>query len=74
VLGRYKAATKASIEMRVLAEYFDALTRGGENEMSASIPGLVTSTPCEEIVAALQERGAAIVEGVLAPDLLARWP
>jgi ectoine hydroxylase-related dioxygenase (phytanoyl-CoA dioxygenase family) len=41
--------------------------------LSASIPRLVASEPREHIVAALREHGAAIVEGLLAPDLLARF-
>jgi hypothetical protein len=41
--------------------------------MQASIPRLVAGTPTEEIVAGLLTAGAVIVEGVLAPDLLARF-
>ncbi len=41
--------------------------------MSASIPRLAAREPTEEIVAGLREHGAVIVEGVLAPDLLARF-
>ncbi len=41
--------------------------------MSASVPRLVASAPIEDVVAALREHGAVIVEGVLAPDLLARF-
>src|SRR5437867_3748231 len=40
--------------------------------MSASIPRLVACAPTEHVIAALDEYGAVIVEGVLAPDLLAR--
>src|SRR5258705_7632589 len=45
----------------------------GGNGMSASVPRFVTGAPTEHIVAGLREHGAAIVEGVLAPDLLARF-
>lgn len=38
-----------------------------------SIPRFVAGEPAERIVAGLGEHGAAIVEGVLAPDLLARF-
>jgi ectoine hydroxylase-related dioxygenase (phytanoyl-CoA dioxygenase family) len=41
--------------------------------MNPTIPRLVAGQPTEGIVAALREHGAAIVEGVLAPDLLARF-
>jgi ectoine hydroxylase-related dioxygenase (phytanoyl-CoA dioxygenase family) len=41
--------------------------------MSASIPRLVASAPTEHIVAGLHEHGAVIVEGVLEPDVLARF-
>jgi len=41
--------------------------------MSASVPRFVTGAPTEHIVAGLREHGAAIVKGVLAPDLLARF-
>ena len=41
--------------------------------MSASIRRLVASGAIENIVGALLEHGAVIVEGVLAPDLLARF-
>jgi len=41
--------------------------------MSAAIARLAASAPTEHVVAALQEQGAVIVEGVLAPDLLARF-
>jgi ectoine hydroxylase-related dioxygenase (phytanoyl-CoA dioxygenase family) len=41
--------------------------------MSASIPRLVVSAPIEDIVGSLREHGAVIVEGVLDPDLLARF-
>jgi len=41
--------------------------------MSASVPRFVTGAPTEHIVAGLREHGAAIVERVLAPDLLARF-
>ena len=43
------------------------------NEMTATIPRLAARAPCEHIVAALREHGGVIVEGVLAPDLLARF-
>lgn len=41
--------------------------------MSATIPRLVASAATEDVVAGLREHGAVIVEGVLAPDLLARF-
>jgi ectoine hydroxylase-related dioxygenase (phytanoyl-CoA dioxygenase family) len=41
--------------------------------VSASIPRLAASEPSEHIVAALREDGAVIVEGVLAPEVLARF-
>ena len=41
--------------------------------MSAAIPRLVAGIPAENVVTALREHGAVIVEGVLAPDLLARF-
>jgi len=41
--------------------------------MSAGIPRLVASAPTEDIAGGLLEHGAVIVEGVLAPDLLARF-
>jgi len=41
--------------------------------MGATVPRLLASDPTEHVVAALREHGAAIVEGVLAPDLLARF-
>jgi len=41
--------------------------------MSAGIARLPAAAPTEHVVAALQEQGAVIVEGVLAPDLLARF-
>jgi ectoine hydroxylase-related dioxygenase (phytanoyl-CoA dioxygenase family) len=41
--------------------------------MSASIPRHVASAPTDDIVAALREHGAVVVEGMLAPDLLARF-
>ncbi|MGH7614970.1 MAG: phytanoyl-CoA dioxygenase family protein [Gemmatimonadales bacterium] len=41
--------------------------------MTASIPRLVAGAPTEHVVAGLREYGAVIVEGVLAPDLLARF-
>jgi ectoine hydroxylase-related dioxygenase (phytanoyl-CoA dioxygenase family) len=41
--------------------------------MSAYIPRLDATAPTEEIVSSLQEHGAVIVEGVIAPDLLARF-
>jgi ectoine hydroxylase-related dioxygenase (phytanoyl-CoA dioxygenase family) len=40
--------------------------------MSAAIPR-VAAAPAENVVTALREHGAVIVEGVLAPDLLARF-
>lgn len=41
--------------------------------MGADIPRLVAGAPTEAIVASLQEHGGVIVEGVLSPDLLARF-
>jgi ectoine hydroxylase-related dioxygenase (phytanoyl-CoA dioxygenase family) len=41
--------------------------------MSASVPHFAATAPPEQIVAGLSEYGAVIVEGVLAPDLLARF-
>ena len=41
--------------------------------MSVDIPRLAASAPTERIVAGLREHGAVIVEGVLAPDVLARF-
>jgi len=41
--------------------------------MSASIPRLVASAPTEDVVGDLLKHGAVIVEGVLAPDVLARF-
>ena len=41
--------------------------------MSASIPRLVASAPTDHVVTALREHGGVIVEGVLDPDLLARF-
>jgi ectoine hydroxylase-related dioxygenase (phytanoyl-CoA dioxygenase family) len=41
--------------------------------MGVGIPQLVASAPSEQFVAALREHGAVIAEGVLAPDLLARF-
>lgn len=41
--------------------------------MGVSVPRLAASEPTEGIVAALQEHGAVIVEGVLDPDLLRRF-
>ena len=41
--------------------------------MNASIPHLTASASADEIVAGLRAQGAVIVEGVLAPDLLARF-
>jgi len=41
--------------------------------MSASIPRLAASAPADRVVAGLREHGAVIVEGVLGPDLLARF-
>lgn len=41
--------------------------------MSASIPRLAASASTGDVVAGLREHGAVIVEGVLAPDLLARF-
>jgi ectoine hydroxylase-related dioxygenase (phytanoyl-CoA dioxygenase family) len=41
--------------------------------VSATIPRLVASAPTEHVVATLREHGAVIVEGVIAPDLLARF-
>lgn len=41
--------------------------------MSVSIPRLVVSAPSDQILGALREHGAVIVDGVLDPDLLARF-
>jgi ectoine hydroxylase-related dioxygenase (phytanoyl-CoA dioxygenase family) len=41
--------------------------------MGIGIPQLVASAPSEQFVAALREHGAVIAEGVLSPDLLARF-
>jgi ectoine hydroxylase-related dioxygenase (phytanoyl-CoA dioxygenase family) len=41
--------------------------------MNAGIPRVVADAPSEEVVAALREHGAVIVEGVLDPELLARF-
>lgn len=41
--------------------------------MSASIPRLAASAPTAHIAAGLHEHGAVIVEGLLDPDLLARF-
>ena len=41
--------------------------------MSASIPCMDSNAPTDRIVAGLREHGAVIVEGVLAPDLIARF-
>src|SRR5262249_29027615 len=41
--------------------------------MSASIPRLVASAPTEDVVGDLLKHGAVIVEGVLAPGVLARF-
>jgi ectoine hydroxylase-related dioxygenase (phytanoyl-CoA dioxygenase family) len=41
--------------------------------MNADIPRLAASAPTERVVEALREHGAAIVEDVLAPDLLRRF-
>jgi ectoine hydroxylase-related dioxygenase (phytanoyl-CoA dioxygenase family) len=41
--------------------------------MSPGIPRLHATAPVEKIVAGLNEYGAVIVEGVLSPDLLARF-
>ena len=41
--------------------------------MSASVPRFAAGAPTAEIVAGLEEHGAAIVEGVLDADLLARF-
>jgi ectoine hydroxylase-related dioxygenase (phytanoyl-CoA dioxygenase family) len=41
--------------------------------MSAYIPRNAASAPAEQIVEGLHEYGAVIVEGVIAPDLLARF-
>ena len=38
-----------------------------------TIPRLAAGSPTGDVVAALHEHGAVIVEGVLAPDLLARF-
>jgi len=41
--------------------------------MTATVPRHVASEPADDIVADLREHGAVIVEGVLDPDLLARF-
>ena len=41
--------------------------------MSAAVARIPAAAPTEHVVAALQEQGAVIVEGVLSPDLLARF-
>ena len=41
--------------------------------MRTSIPRFVASAPPEQIVAGLSEQGAVIVDGLLDPDLLARF-
>ena len=41
--------------------------------MSAHVPRLAASAPTEQSLHDLREHGAVIVEGVLAPDLLARF-
>jgi ectoine hydroxylase-related dioxygenase (phytanoyl-CoA dioxygenase family) len=41
--------------------------------MNAAIPRLAAGVPTERVAAALDEHGAVIVEGVLAPELLARF-
>ena len=41
--------------------------------MSVSVPRFVEGSPTAEVVAGLEEHGAVIVEGVLDPDLLARF-
>jgi ectoine hydroxylase-related dioxygenase (phytanoyl-CoA dioxygenase family) len=41
--------------------------------MSAYVPRLAASSPIEDVVAGLRAHGAAIVEGVLTPDVLARF-
>jgi ectoine hydroxylase-related dioxygenase (phytanoyl-CoA dioxygenase family) len=41
--------------------------------MSPDIPRFAASAPSEPVVSALREHGAVIVEGVLDPDLLARF-
>jgi hypothetical protein len=41
--------------------------------VGASIPRLPASAPCDDVAAALRADGAAIVEGVLEPGLLARF-
>lgn len=41
--------------------------------MTLDVPRFTASAPSEEVVAGLGEHGAAIVEGVLEPDLLARF-
>jgi ectoine hydroxylase-related dioxygenase (phytanoyl-CoA dioxygenase family) len=41
--------------------------------MSAVIPRVAAAAPAENVVTALSEHGAVIVEGVLAPELLARF-
>jgi ectoine hydroxylase-related dioxygenase (phytanoyl-CoA dioxygenase family) len=41
--------------------------------MSAAVPRFVAGAPIDDVVAGLREHGAVIVEGVLGPDLLARF-
>jgi ectoine hydroxylase-related dioxygenase (phytanoyl-CoA dioxygenase family) len=41
--------------------------------MASSLPRLVATDPVEDVVAALEESGAAVVEGFLEADLLARF-
>jgi ectoine hydroxylase-related dioxygenase (phytanoyl-CoA dioxygenase family) len=41
--------------------------------MSAAVARIPATAPTDHVVAALQEQGAVIVEGVLSPDLLARF-
>jgi len=41
--------------------------------MGATIPRLTADAPTEQVVAGLREHGAVLVEGVLSPDLLARF-
>jgi ectoine hydroxylase-related dioxygenase (phytanoyl-CoA dioxygenase family) len=41
--------------------------------MTATVPRLAARAPAESVVDSLREHGAVIVEGVLAPDLLARF-
>jgi ectoine hydroxylase-related dioxygenase (phytanoyl-CoA dioxygenase family) len=49
------------------------VTGSRKRTMSASVPRLRATEPIDRVTDALHEHGAAIVEGVLDPDLLARF-